>query len=556
MKGYITLSFLPVKSNFNLVSRLFKYRNMSTSKLLNENVGPDFEKYYYHDLNTFSVNESNSPSCTGSNFLNKDKEYSSSTDLEKKSLISKKDEDACGSIFTIPIAECIKSPTICNALSKPPFNINKFTTFQKEIWEKLLSAVENSDHVIIKSGTGTGKTLVSLLFIISMFISKHRDIKRRNENYLKPYWLAIVPTSQLVSQLEIWSEFLIPSPHIATFKKWCLIGTPKVLLQSMIEEIWTPKYLTGIYMDEADAILQPASRYKPVKDNKRLSPCTSLLSSIIDLNFDTRVGAPPLPQLIISSATLNCLTRAHLFKIGYFKNDFKKQLFSLEAPTASIPSFIDNEENNMTKLVDQYGLSPISHSKTLVRHLVYVTTLEDEESGPSMDMSMDSKASLIASMLLENKYQKSTLVLFLPKQVSRSNFLEVLKSEYSDNSLVNSPPPPLNICYFTDKIIRDPTATLLVVGSDEDCRGIHLPDLKAVFIVGPIASYNSYIHMSGRVGRYSYNYSNTSNLGQHQQDVISFLSKEDLATFQRYINTVKFEPNKQPVKLCRWSSEA
>lgn len=450
--------------------------------------------------------------------------------------------------FCIPISECIKSPSLVSAMLRPPFCISSFTGFQEKIFSALQCA--GAENIFIKSATGTGKSLISLVYIVTRFIDNHRSLSAvcTAQKYLKPSWLIVLPTLQLVNQFTAWSELIIPAKHMHTFKTWCLIGTPKSLLLDLIEEKWTSKYLEGILIDEADSILQPPSRYSPKKHGQKPSPGTCLLSAIVDLNTDSRIGSPGLPRLIVASATLNCLIRNHLFAIGYLKRGTKDSIVQLDnGPSNGIVGL----PNADMKAFDKDALLPISQCKSNVRHLVYLTDYEEEGSVRSeMEkkatiMTLQSKATVVASLSMETRYQKSLLHVFVPKTVSKSEFVESVLKEYAEASLMNPSLPQMQISYFTEQKPIDSSKTTVLIGSSEDCRGMHFGDLSAVIIVGPIDSVASYIHMAGRVGRYS------SISPQKPQDVISILSSDELENFHR----LRKLSNETLQSLHRWSSE-
>ena len=396
--------------------------------------------------------------------------------------------------FSIPISECIKSLTIRSALTEPPFCISKFTPFQQQLVFTLQST--KSKHVFINAATGTGKSLISLIHIITRFIEKHRSLSLSNVGkYSKPTWIIVLPTFQLVNQFGSWLELIIPAKHMNLFKTWCLIGTPKSLLESLVEEKWTSKYLEGILIDEADSILQPSSRYSPKKHAKKPSPGTSLLSTIMDLNVDQRLGSPVFPRLIIVSATLNCQIRNHLFAIGYLKGDTRDSIIQLEDEPLKHTPDLANE--NM-KTLDKYALLPISQCKSRVRHLIYLTDDEaKEEEEQEAIMELQSKPTLVASLAMEHKYQRSVIHLFLPKTVSKSAFANGILKEYAEASLLNTSLPPIRVSYFTEQSASvDLSTTTILIGSSEDCRGIHCESLNTVIILGPIESITAYIHMA------------------------------------------------------------
>lgn len=213
-----------------------------------------------------------------------------------------------------------------------------------------------SRHVLMRSATGTGKTLAFLLPLFTRLLSK-----KQLEKHLQV--VVMVPTPELAIQIlndmhtlvgkdpAFCREVLFP-PSITDCAKALedlskniprvIISTPAVLLeftkQEQFKEVF--KHVDTVVVDEIDRILRPLSIYATKKEKevrrKNPRPGTVVLEALQKCTYQL--------QLVCSSATINTRLKRNLFGLGF------KEQYVIEAGEGFRPP------------------SGIEHKAVIVRH--------------------------------------------------------------------------------------------------------------------------------------------------------------------------------------------
>ena len=156
------------------------------------------------------------------------------------------------------------------------------------------------------------------------------------------------------------------------------------------------------------------------------------------------------PRLLLTSATLNRLTRKDLERERIINKD---ALF-----------FKDTQEGVTTCPV------AIKHFHRLV----------DAENPVDLLFTLQD---------IHTRHKGQAGIAFLPQDKSKQNFSGWLEGHKIDFAC----------SYLQDNSCPHPDT--LLIGSDNDARGIDLPDVRYVIILDPPSTPTSYLHMAGRVGR-------------------------------------------------------
>ena len=334
--------------------------------------------------------------------------------------------------------------------------------------------------LLIKSQPGSGKSLGYIIMLLSHYYANRSDIIPVNwkGDKINCKYLIIVPSELLAKQLLKWLQILsdgkskqIPKISIlcetfatVTETPICdfLISTPEALRTKLAQGSVDLRGLGHVVLDEADALIKPLKRFASPKQKEMRAkhPVTSmmLLSEMMKA-----IAANKLfnrPRMIVSSATLNRLTRDQLISSGIVKDSI----------------YIEDKRPIVTR---HENMNPI---ESKVQH--FHSLLKDPENPNELVQTLH-------KIVFNNSGKLGAI--FLPASQSKLGLCELLKSspefsKHSINLLCNHQP-------------GDKTQNQLLIASDVDCRGIDIPELGYVIILDLPNSVESYIHMAGRVGR-------------------------------------------------------
>lgn len=333
-----------------------------------------------------------------------------------------------------------------------------------------------STDLLIKSSPGSGKSIGYIITLLADYYGGKGDqikVINKSKDLIGIKYLIIVPTELLAKQLYNWIQILSPSCSSAsilceTFSEFkqndCdfLIATPEAFRTKMAQGSFDFRGLEVVVLDEADALIKPLKRFASLKEKESRAkhPVTSLV--LLSELFKT-IAANKLykrPRMIVSSATLNKLTRDQLISNGIVKE----------------PVFIEDSKPVVSKIEN---INPLK-SKVIHYHSLLKDSRDPEE-----------LVQLLSKIILQNRGKVGAI--FIPSSQSKLGLCELLKS--SDFGKLENVSIQLlcqKRCSVQDKVY---------IASDIDCRGIDIPELSYVIILDLPGTLDKFIHMAGRVGR-------------------------------------------------------
>ncbi|KAL1920243.1 uncharacterized protein VTP21DRAFT_1389 [Calcarisporiella thermophila] len=411
---------------------------------------------------------------------------------------------------------------LCNSI-RENFGIIKPTTAQRSIIPSILA---NRD-VLIRDQTGTGKSFSILLALLS----KQRSHPSRyplnfsaRKNSPRAYisYLVLVPNRELAEQIGIWAREILPkdtypsiapilqivtselhenrdleikeqtaalireSPHI-------LVGTPKRVHELLLKDALDLQYLRTIVVDEVDQALRLPRRFAREKEvqlrRKNPKPCETVL--------DMLLGNKPKqkPQLIALSATLNRQLRYFMFKKGWIY----RALFIDIAKTSLPPATIKHHCLVISGDTIRNLRSPIeldNHSKDEEMESIEIEkdSVDEEANGPEADDAyMDRMLEGVTTVVEMEDVNRGLVIVPATSSVSR------VIDRLSSHGLKASEVLPTLRTKSANKIENQQPN--LLIGTEVTTRGIDLPLLSHVFILGAPSSPAAYLHVAGRTGR-------------------------------------------------------
>lgn len=378
--------------------------------------------------------------------------------------------------------------------------IFKPTDIQKSMLGHFFSSPQAD--LLIKSQPGSGKSLGYIIMLLAHHYATCNELKAamtRISDKISSKYLVIVPSELLAKQLVNWLQVLSQSTSLKvsvlceTFEKFdansaCdfLVATPEAFRTKLAQGAVELRGLHAVVLDEADALIKPLKRFasSKQKDMRAKHPVVSmmLLSEMMKA-----ISANKLlnrPRMIVSSATLNKLTRDQLISAGIVKDAI----------------FLDDKKPIVTR---QENLNPL---ESKVRH--FHSLLSDPE-------SPDHLVKQLHRIVTANEGKLGAI--FLPASQSKLGLCELLKSspEFSNHSIGL-------LCNY--RPASQDSQQQLLIASDIDCRGIDIPELSYVVILDLPSSTDSYIHMAGRVGRTGQNSGNVYTILGTSEDFNRFTS--------------------------------
>ncbi|CCJ29731.1 unnamed protein product [Pneumocystis jirovecii] len=435
--------------------------------------------------------------------------------------------------------ECHIHPSIVKALKLAFPHISTPTTVQS----KIFSALTSKSPLLIRSWTGTGKSFALSLYALNC----SRSIFKENSNAPTLTTIILVPNNDLAYQYKQWIENILknyekpvehneniiqvltrnnfdenlqieklkqfPNPHI-------LVATPNRLLDilSDLRESYKNyidfKNFQSIIIDEADYLLDTSKCYsvkKSMQNRHHFSPGYILLEYIITLrNKMSKTKAEFLAdnyQLICSSATIN----KRLKQLIYSKNWNRYQVISSinmtdnHAKSGSwIPSKIKHyvlkislKEHDKIHIMDailpQFEKDNVSCIKKVKKNKEKIKLSKNIfiiNNPKNISINLEDIIISTLNYLIKHDNVKNGII-FISHTLSRKKFVERCQVhglsyviELRENALEN-------------KVNQNKIYVMNYLSA----RGIDLPGLTHVYMIGRVDSDVKYIHMAGRIGR-------------------------------------------------------
>ena len=338
-----------------------------------------------------------------------------------------------------------------------------------------------SADLLIKSLPGSGKSIGYIITLLAYHYGRNDSMIStiKNPDIISCKYLIIVPTELLAKQLYNWIRALMPVNGNLSISLLCetfcnlqsgnssdfLITTPEAFRTKMAQGSVDFRGLEAVVLDEADALIKPLKRFASTKQKELRArhPVTSLvLLSEMMKSFAVN-KLYKRPRLIVSSATLNKLTRDQLISSGIVKDSV----------------FIEDKQPILTK---DENINPLE-SNTIHYH----SLLKDPQ-------NPDELIAILSKIIAHNAGKVGAI--FLPSSQSKLGLCELLKSSKAQHKELENVSIQL-LCQKQDMA----TQGKLYIASDVDCRGIDIPELSYVIILDLPSSLDKFIHMAGRVGR-------------------------------------------------------
>ncbi|KAI8393851.1 P-loop containing nucleoside triphosphate hydrolase protein [Radiomyces spectabilis] len=365
------------------------------------------------------------------------------------------------------------SSKICERLEQH-FGITHPTDAQS----RFIPVIQSGHDVLLRDRTGTGKSFGLALALASQIPTAKVPTTPRS--------LYVVPNQELSLQISHWIEQLSPCPTAVTNlsssvnasrSAHTVVTTPGKALELVEQGHLTVDHLERIILDEADQALRLPKRFATIRQHHRRSehpkPSQILIDRIL-ANLSAR------PQMIIASATLNRPLRHWLRQRGWIQN----------------PVFVDLNS----------GVSPVGHS-SVTHHCLLLSNDEIRNIQPSKDtetdvsedqhsvtgntdITHDDERVLESIAILQDLETVHNGILFLNTGASVSDMKRNLAKFNVDARDIREFRP--GVSHGTNP---------LWLATEFTARGLDLPDVSHVFILGRPSSYASYVHMAGRTGR-------------------------------------------------------
>lgn len=358
------------------------------------------------------------------------------------------------------------SSTTCQKLNNI-FNVTQPTHAQTQFIPPLVAGKQD---LLLRDRTGTGKTFGTALTLASL-IPASLTTKSVQSLY-------IVPNQELAFQIGSWIKQLtnhnenvqvLASSESAPLTEipHTVVGTPGRILDLISQGKLPVDALQRLVLDEADQALSLPKRFATARQQHKRAvhpkPAELLLDQLSQLKHQT----------MISSATLNRPLRYFLSQKGWVQN----------------PLFIDlaqgshiNEERNATVkhhclVISDDTIRNIEQTKEEVTSKDKKADFDDTD-----DRMMESIAVLQELEPVKNG------ILFVGTSVSVATIKKKLEEHgISAEDIKN----------------YNGARNKLWIATEFTARGVDIPGVSHVFILGKPSSVTAYLHMAGRTGRLS-----------------------------------------------------
>ncbi|CAO3663130.1 unnamed protein product [Rhizopus stolonifer] len=353
------------------------------------------------------------------------------------------------------------SSSTCQKL-ETNFNITLPTSTQQELIPAIL---QGRRDLLVRDATGTGKSFGIALSLASLVMpGEFKSVQS----------LYIAPNQELATQIGIWMQQLTPhnnqvkvmtGPDTSSVPH-TVIGTPGRLLETITQGDLPVHALDRLIVDEVDRALSLPKRHAPVRKQRLRAEHPKPT----ELLLDTLQRSKSQHQAILASATFNRPLRFFLGQRGYIYD----------------PLFLDLGEGSATNttrvkhhclLISEDSIRNIKEDKETIR--------EQEKKELSFDDTDDRMIESIATLKDVERVSKG--ILFIDSNVS----VEAVKNRLLERHVVA-------------KDIKNYSADhkdVLWIATEFTARGMDIPDVSHVFILGRPLSATAYVHMAGRTGR-------------------------------------------------------
>ncbi|KAG1150265.1 hypothetical protein G6F37_001999 [Rhizopus arrhizus] len=361
----------------------------------------------------------------------------------------------------------ISTPTCQNL--KINFNITQPTFAQQELIPALL---QGNRDILLRDATGTGKSFGIALTLASLITPNSQSVRS----------LYIAPNQELASQIGTWMQQLTPHSNqirvmagpdtTQVHASHTVIGTPGRILESIGQGELPVQTLDRLIVDEVDQALSLPRRHAPLREQrmraKHPKPAELLLDKL--QQFKSR------HQTILTSATFNRPLRFFLNKRGYVHD----------------PVFLDLNKNSTidhTAVVKHHCLL-ISDDKIRNMQENKLMIREQEKKTLAFDDTDERMIESVAT--LQEIESVHNGILFVSPSIS----IEAIKEQLAEYQVSAE-----DIKNYS----ADHAQNVLWIATEFTARGIDIPDVSHVFILGRPSSTAAYLHMAGRTGRLSPN---------------------------------------------------
>lgn len=336
--------------------------------------------------------------------------------------------------------------------------------------------VAGQRDILLRDHTGTGKTFGTALTLASL-------IPTHTKHHKSIHSLYIVPNQELACQIGHWIQDLSSSDHIqilsnandpydASHVPHTAVGTPGRILDLLSQGQLPLHALERLIVDEADQAFSLPKRYATVRQQQKRAvhpkPAEQLLDQIPKLNRH---------QTVMSSATLNRPLR-------YFLTHQKQWMHDPLFVDLSHGSQLSNDRNATVRhhclVISDDCIRNIHTQKSEIASRDKQVDFDDLD-----DRMMESLA------ILQDIEPVHNGILFVGSTVSVASVKKKLAEHDVDAE---------DIQHYNH---HGKNKKSLWIATEFTARGIDIPQVSHVFILGKPASVTSYLHMAGRTGRLS-----------------------------------------------------
>jgi superfamily II DNA/RNA helicase len=363
------------------------------------------------------------------------------------------------------------SSATCQKL-KSDFNVTRPTLAQEQFIPTLVAGQRD---ILLRDRTGTGKTFGTALTLASLIpthITRHKSV----------HSLYIVPNQELAYQIGRWIQDLSSSNHIKILANAAepydiahvphtVVGTPGRILDVLSQGQLPLHALERLIVDEADQAFALPKRYATVRQQQKRvihpKPAEQLLDQLAKLNRH---------QTMMSSATLNRPLR-------YFLTHQKQWVRDPMFVDIVHGSQLDSERNATVRhhclVISDDRIRNIHAQKSEIKSHDKQADFDDLD-----DRMMESLA------VLQEIEPVHHGILFVGPTVSVAS----VKKKLAEHDVEAE-----DIQHYNSK------RKVLWIATEFTARGVDIPQVSHVFILGKPTSVTSYLHMAGRTGRLSPN---------------------------------------------------
>ncbi|KAI9305549.1 P-loop containing nucleoside triphosphate hydrolase protein [Cunninghamella echinulata] len=401
----------------------------------------------------------------------------------------------------------IPKHTITNL--KTCFGIDQPTLSQAQFIPPIIAGKD----VILRDTTGTGKSFGIALALTS-------------EHHRRQPSLYITPNQELAHQINYWLQQLNNNDKNPSN---IIVDTPAHLLEQFNHcgpTSFSLKDIQCIVIDEVDQALRLPKRHAPLKQQKMRQlhpkPTQLLLNAILSHHQQQSKNKGILkPQIIVSSATLNRPLRYWLQQEGWVKDPiFIDITRGHQIPSSSSIENATNTTTISSLPVNHYCLLLDEDSIRNIKSPSLINEKEGEEleSSNNNNNNNDQKSlnfddtddrmidSISILHQVEQPWMKNS-ILFVDNSISIKNIQQQLASYNIIAKDIREAVTDRRHYHHSSKEKENESErkNTFWIATEFTARGIDLPNISHVFILGNPSSIASYLHMAGRTGR----------LGQH-----------------------------------------